>query len=60
MAVVGYDDGGFYANDPAGDWDEGYFNEDGESAYYPYGGGWDEALGADGAIWYSTADVSAV
>ncbi len=58
VVVIGYDDGGWYTNDPAGDWDEGYFNPDGEGAYYPYGGGWDDDLGTDGDIWYSAADSS--
>jgi len=56
VVIVGYDDGGWYTNDSAGDWAEGYFNTHGEGAYYPYGGGWDDALGVDGDIWYSVAD----
>ncbi len=56
VVLVGYDSEGWYANDSAGDWAEGYFNGYGEGAYYPYGGGWDDALGSDGDIWYSVAD----
>jgi hypothetical protein len=55
VVLVGYDDAGWITNDPAGDWEVCYGCGSGEGVRYAYGGGWDDALGADGDIWWSSA-----
>ena len=57
--IVGYDAGGWIVHDPAGDWYAGYGWSSGEAVYYPYYGGWDDALSWDGDIWWSAASTSA-
>lgn len=53
--LVGYDENGWIANDPAGDWYLGYGSSSGKGVHYPFGGGWDDRLSYDGDIWWSTA-----
>jgi len=52
--LTGYDEEGWIANDPAGNWAVGYGLGSGEGVRYPYGGGWDMGLSVDGDIWWST------
>jgi len=54
--IVGYDDDGWIANDPAGDWEVCYGCGTGEKVHYAFGGGWDTKLSHDGDIWLSVSD----
>ncbi|MFZ9886799.1 MAG: GH25 family lysozyme [Myxococcota bacterium] len=62
IAVLrGYDDTGWLANDPAGDWQSCYGcnSTAGRLVHYAFGGGWDTRLSYDGDIWFSVADDTA-
>ena len=60
VAIVGYDDQDWIVNDPAGDWYHCYGCGEADHVRYPIGGDWDEAMGADGDLWYSVSDVEPI
>lgn len=60
VTIVGYTDADWIVNDPAGDWYECYGCGQADHVRYPMGGDWDEAMGADGDLWYSVSDVGPI
>ncbi len=58
--IVGYDDQGWLANDPAGNWEICYGCGSGEKVHYAFGAGWDTKLSHDGDIWFSVSDPNGI
>jgi hypothetical protein len=60
MVVIGYDDKGYWCNDPAGKWEQKVNDsyrdnpKNGAGVYYREEAMW-LACGKDGDVWYSTA-----